>query len=597
MKPADMTQASPNGELKQQSAELLHATIMMVDDEPLMLEVLEVYLQEEGYRNFIAVDQSKQAIRILLREKPDVVFLDINMPEVDGFEILQTIRASRTTQHLPVIVLTSNTDAATKLKALELGATDFLEKPIDSSELALRLRNTLRAKAYQDKLAYYDGLTGLPNRTLFLERLNRAVTQARRTQSGLSVMNVSLDRFQNVNDSLGPLAGDRMLRQAAARLRQFVKSMTAAESQANSAEHAKTLARIGGDEFSILLPGLVESEQLGNISNQVLAMMRKVFVFENNEIFPTVSIGITRFPEDSSETESLVKHAGAANQLAKQEGRDNFQFYSAEISMRANERRSMEADLHRALERDELRLHYQPKVDAQSGDVIGMEGLIRWEHPKRGLVMPLQFIPLAEDSGLIISIGEWVINEACRQTRVWQNQGIDKLAVAVNVSACQFKQPGLSRIVKEACATNGLDPRYLVIELTEGLIMEDIEKTREVLHEIKKIGVSISIDDFGTGYSSLAYLKRFPIDELKIDRSFIADIPADVDDSAIIRAVVVMAESLELRVVAEGVETEQQLKFLSSLNCGSLQGNLFSPAVPADEFRAFVKLNRAGSSL
>jgi diguanylate cyclase (GGDEF)-like protein len=597
MKPADMTQASPNGELKQQSAELLHATIMMVDDEPLMLEVLEVYLQEEGYRNFIAVDQSKQAIRILLREKPDVVFLDINMPEVDGFEILQTIRASRTTQHLPVIVLTSNTDAATKLKALELGATDFLEKPIDSSELALRLRNTLRAKAYQDKLAYYDGLTGLPNRTLFLERLNRAVTQARRSQSGLSVMNVSLDRFQNVNDSLGPLAGDRMLRQAAARLRQFVKSMTAAESQANSGEHAKTLARIGGDEFSILLPGLVESEQLGNISNQVLAMMRKVFVFENNEIFPTVSIGITRFPEDSSETESLVKHAGAANQLAKQEGRDNFQFYSAEISTRANERRSMEADLHRALERDELRLHYQPKVDAQSGDVIGMEGLIRWEHPKRGLVMPLQFIPLAEDSGLIISIGEWVINEACRQTRVWQNQGIDKLAVAVNVSACQFKQPGLSRIVKEACATNGLDPRYLVIELTEGLIMEDIEKTREVLHEIKKIGVSISIDDFGTGYSSLAYLKRFPIDELKIDRSFIADIPADVDDSAIIRAVVVMAESLELRVVAEGVETEQQLKFLSSLNCGSLQGNLFSPAVPADEFRAFVKLNRAGSSL
>jgi EAL domain-containing protein (putative c-di-GMP-specific phosphodiesterase class I) len=324
--------------------------------------------------------------------------------------------------------------------------------------------------------------------------------------------------------------------------------------------------------------------------------MRKVFVFEGNEIFPTVSIGITRFPEDSSETESLVKHAGAANELAKQKGRNNFQFYSAEMSTRADERRSLEADLHHALEREELRLYYQPQIDTQSGKVIGMESLLRWQHPTRGLVLPLDFIPLAEENGLIIPIGEWVMKEACRQTRAWQIQGLDSLAVSVNVSARQFRKPGLSRIVEEALANSELDPRYLVIEITEGLVMEDIEMTSKVLHEIKENGVSISVDDFGTGYSSLSYLKRFPIDELKIDRSFLMDIPASEDDSAIVKAVIAMSNSLELNVVAEGVETEEQLAFLRKLNCNALQGYLFSVPLPEQEFSAFVINNRAGAS-
>jgi diguanylate cyclase (GGDEF)-like protein len=492
-------------------------------------------------------------------------------------------------------VLTSDTDAATKLKALALGATDFLEKPIDSSELALRLINTLTAKAYQDQLAYYDGLTGLPNRTLFIERLNGAVAHARRTQSGLSVMTVSMDRFQNVNDSLGPLAGDRMLREAAARLRKVIKRR-AVYGQADSGKLSKTLARIGGDEFSILLPDLVDDKEIANISRQILDAMRKVFVFEGNEIFPTVSIGITRFPQDSSETESLVKHAGAANELAKQKGRNNFQFYSAEMSTRADERRSLEADLHHALEREELRLYYQPQVDTQSGKVIGMESLLRWQHPTRGLVLPLDFIPLAEENGLIIPIGEWVMKEACRQTRAWQIQGLDGLAVSVNVSARQFRKPGLSRVVEEALANSELDPRYLVIEITEGLVMEDIEMTSKVLHEIKENGVSISVDDFGTGYSSLSYLKRYPIDELKIDRSFLMDVPASEDDSAIVKAVIAMSHSLELNVVAEGVETEEQLAFLRKLNCNALQGYLFSVPLPEQEFSAFVINNRDGAS-
>jgi diguanylate cyclase (GGDEF)-like protein len=592
MKPTDLSPISSEPELTPQSQRLLEATIMMVDDEPLMLDVLELYLYEEGYRNFIAVDQSTQAINTLLSEKPDVVFLDINMPEMDGFEILQAIRSNPATEHLAVIVLTSETDAATKLKALELGATDFLEKPIDSSELALRLRNTLTAKAYQDKLAYYDGLTALPNRTLFLQRLNGAVEHARHTGAGLSLMIVSMDRFQNINASLGPLAGDLILKQAAARLRKVTRQLVAMNYIGHEERH-RVLARIAGDEFSILLPGMLNDRSIREVGDRVLAVMRDAFAFEDNEIYSTVSIGISRFPTDSSETELLVKHAGAANKLAKREGRNNYQFYPSKMSARVNEQQRLDADLHHALERQELQLYYQPQVDTLTGSVIGMESLIRWNHPKRGLVSPLEFIPLAEENGLIIPIGKWVITEACRQTRAWQIEGLDKLKVSVNVSARQFRLPGLSWLIEEACANGELDPRYLVIEITEGLVMEDIDATAGLLHEIKEIGVSISVDDFGTGYSSLAYLKRFPIDELKIDRSFVADIPANDDDSAIIRAVIAMSHSLELNVVAEGVENEEQMNFLRNLNCDALQGHFFSPALPRQEFSDFVKRKRA----
>ncbi len=593
MKPTELPQASSEDELTLQPERLLEATIMMVDDEPLMLEVLELYLYEEGYRNFIPVDQSKQAISILLREKPDVVFLDIKMPEVDGFEILQAIRSDPATEHLAVIVLTSDTDAATKLKALELGATDFLEKPIDSSELALRLRNTLTAKAYQDKLAYYDGLTALPNRTLFLQRLDAAVEHARSAGSGLSLMILSMDRFQNVNASLGPLVGDFILKQAAARLRKVAREL-AEMCYIGQEERYRVLARIAGDEFSIFLPGLLDDREIKEVSKRILAVMRDVFVFEDNEIYSTVSIGISRFPTDSSEADSLVKHAGAANKLAKREGRNNYQFYPSEMTAQVNEQQRLEADLHHALERQELQLHYQPQIDARTGDVIGMESLIRWNHPERGLVPPLQFIPLAEENGLIIPIGKWVIREACRQTRAWQIEGLDKLKVSVNVSARQFRLHGLAQLIEEACADGELDPGCLVIEMTEGVVMEDIEATAALLHEIKEIGVSVSVDDFGTGYSSLAYLKRFPIDELKIDRSFIKEIPANDDDSAIVRAVIAMSHSLELNVVAEGVENKEQLNFLRNLNCNTLQGYFFSPALPQQEFSEFVKRKRAG---
>jgi diguanylate cyclase (GGDEF)-like protein len=507
---------------------------------------------------------------------------------------LRAIRANENTQHLAVIVLTSATDSATKLKALELGATDFLEKPIDSSELALRLRNTLTVKAYQDQLAYYDGLTGLPNRTSFLDRLNWSVAHAQRTDTGFSVMNISMDRFHHINDSLGPLAGDCILKQVAERLRGVIKVVEAGREMGQEGLSASA-ARIGGDDFSVLLPGLVDIDEITRIGEQVLAVMKDVFVFEGDEIHSTSSIGVARYPADSGETELLIKHAGAANALAKKKGRNNCQFYSAEMTAKADARRALEVDLHRALEQEQFQLYYQPQVDTGTSRIVGMEALVRWIHPERGSVPPDQFIPLAEEIGLILPLGEWVIKQACSQTRTWQLAGMGELEVSVNVSARQFKQPGLAQVVRDACNSCELDPGYLVLEMTEGLVMEDIEKTAKLLEEIKQIGVTISIDDFGTGYSALAYLKQFPIDELKIDQSFVADIPSNGEDSAIVKAVVAMSHSLDLRVVAEGVETEHQLNYPRNLNCDAIQGHFFCQPLAATEFEEFVRQNRAST--
>ncbi len=564
--------------------------IMMVDDEPLMLGILEVYLVQAGYRNFIALDDSTKAIDLIKEEKPDCLFLDIHMPEVNGFEILEAVRADPATRQLSVIVLTSDTDPATKLKALEMGVTDFLEKPVDSSELVLRLRNALIAKAYRDQLTYYDGLTRLPNRVLFQQRLEAGVISAQRNNHGLALMIVSVDRFQNVNDSLGPMAGDSVLIQISQRLGELARD--AGYDQRKGQEGtSRCLGRLGGDEFAISLPGLTSEEQIAEIGDQISQVMKKPFEVQGEEVVLTVSLGISRFPEDSFEAGQLLKHAGAAKEAAKKEGRNTLQYYTSEFTERANERRTMEADLHKALAGHQLRLHYQPQLNADSGRVSGMESLVRWRHPKRGLVQPDQFIPLAEENDLIIAIDAWVIEEACRQTRAWHMAGYEGLQVSVNVSARQFKQPDLARQIAAACQRAELEPSFLTVELTESLVMGNLDKTAKLLHDLKDIGVTVSVDDFGTGYSSLAYLKRFPIDELKIDRSFVRGVPEDHEDSAIVRAIVAMARSLDLEIVAEGVETSSQLEFLKGLECDRVQGLLMAAPLRDSEFVSFLAKN------
>jgi diguanylate cyclase (GGDEF)-like protein len=574
----------------QETGQFREDVIMMVDDEPLMLGILEVYLIEEGYRNFVAVDDSTRAIEMIHKEKPDCVFLDINMPEVDGFQILEKIRAHPDTRHLAIIVLTSDADPATKLRALEMGATDFLEKPIDSSELILRLRNTLTAKAYQDQLTYCDGLTRLPNRTLFQERLRAGVAHAHATKSGLTLLVVSIDRFQNVNDSLGPMAGDIVLQQIASRLRDVVKD-AGYDGRKGQEGTARCLARLGGDEFAISLPGIVNDADTIKIAEQIRASIKRPFEYLGEQVFLTASLGIAQYPEDSAEAGQLLKHAGAAKELAKKLGRNNLQHYSTEITERANQRRSMEADLHKALDNHQLRLHFQPQMESVSGRITGMEALVRWRHPKRGLVQPNEFIPLAEENDLIIAIDAWVIEQAARQTQAWHNVGYEGLRVSVNVSARQFNHPHLAASVAEACDRAKLSPRFLTVELTESLVMEDPVRTANLLQDIKDIGASIAIDDFGTGYSSLAYLKRFPIHELKIDRSFLADVPGDGDDAAIIKAIIAMAHTLDLHVVAEGVESGEQLEFLKQLGCDTVQGLLLGAPLRDSEFVSFLKQN------
>ncbi len=564
--------------------------IMMVDDEPLMLGVLEVYLQEQGYRHFVAVNDSTQAVETILRERPDCVFLDLNMPEVDGFEILERIRATPEIQHLAAIVLTSDTDPETKLKALELGATDFLEKPIDSSELVLRLRNTLRAKAYQDQLTYYDGLTRLPNRTLFLERLDACVSHAKQRHTDLALVMVSIDRFQAVNDSLGPMAGDEVMKNIAGRLRQVVND-AGANAHKSQDYGDRVVARMGGDEFAILLPDRMSKSEVVELAEEIREEIRKPFTFRGEQVFLTASIGMARYPHDAGEPGRLLKCAGAARELAKKNGGNCLEQYSNEITARADARRALESELHSAIKYEQLALYYQPQIDTGTGKMIGMEALVRWLHPSRGVVLPDQFIPLAEENDLIIEIDSWVLGEACRKTRAMQSAGFRDLNISVNVSARQFSNSEFAWAVADACTRAGLAPRFLTLELTESLVMENKEAAAKMLRQLKDIGVSVSIDDFGTGYSSLAYLKRFPIDELKIDRSFIIEIPGNNDDAAIVKAVVAMARSLELKVVAEGTETRAQYEFLKSNDCHAVQGHVISQALPEREFIAFAMKN------
>ncbi len=563
--------------------------IMMVDDEPLMTGILEVYLEAEGYENFIAVHDSSIAVESVLREQPDCLFLDLNMPGVDGFEVLTHLRANPETQHLAVIVLTSDTDSETKLKALELGATDFLEKPIDASEVILRLRNTLRAKAYQDQLTYCDALTRLPNRALFQERLESGVEYARQHRFDLALMVVSIDRFQAVNDSLGPMAGDDVLKQIANRLRSA--SNDGGFDRKGRDQGARCLARLGGDEFAISIPGRLGKSEVVEIAEDILDELRKPFDYRGKQVFLTASVGLARYSHDAGEASLLLKCAGAATESAKKQGGNMMQQFSKEITANADARRSLEADLHNALEKKELRLHFQPQIEVDTGRVSGMEALVRWHHPTRGLVVPDEFIPLAEESDLIRAIDSWVLEEACRQTRALHTAGYRGLNISVNVSARQFENPDLAWFVSNACAQSGVPPRSLTLELTESLVMADTVKAAKMLQQLKDIGVTISIDDFGTGYSSLAYLKRFPIDELKIDRSFIMEIPTRKDDSAIVKAVIAMARSLDLKVVAEGVETAAQMQFLKENNCHSAQGHVILEALPKQEFTSFLAQN------
>ncbi len=436
-------------------------------------------------------------------------------------------------------------------------------------------------------LAYYDGLTGLPNRTFYKELLSRALTLAQRYRRNMATLFVDLDGFKRINDTLGHDAGDQLLQEVAARLMQGVrKSDYVARAEEEEAQDA--VSRLGGDEFIVLLNELSRIEDAAIAANRILADLSQPFMLGGQEVFITASIGISLFPTDGADADALLKAADIAMYHAKNQGKNNFQFYAQSMNDATLERLNLENELHRAIERKEFLLYYQPKLDARSRNLVGIEALIRWEHPGKGMISPAEFIPLAEESGMIVRIGEWVLSAACRQNKAWRAMGLPSFNISANLSNRQFGDKGLIETVTRILKDSEMDPSHLELEITESTIMQSPERSIATLRRFKEMGIRISIDDFGTGYSSLNYLRRIPLDSLKIDRSFVMNINTSQDDAAIVRAIIAMAHSLKLRVIAEGVEKEEQFAFLRELGCDEVQGYLFSKPLPAEECVRFI---------
>lgn len=430
---------------------------------------------------------------------------------------------------------------------------------------------TERTRAEQEihQLANYDILTGLPNRNLLHDRLQQAIVQAARSQGSVGILFLDLDRFKGINDSLGHRAGDELLRTVAERLRVCVRE-------------SDTLARIGGDEFVIILSMVADEDGISSAATKVLGIISEPFVIEGQELYLTASIGIAVYPNDGIDVQTLLKHADLAMYQAKDMDRNNFQFFSSDLNVKVMERMVLESSLRKALDRNEFQLYYQPQIDVQTGAVVGFEALLRWLHPELGMISPDKFIPLAEETGLILSIGEWVIRSACKQIKAWQERGLPPARMAVNLSGRQFRSR-LDDVVAAILLETGLDARWLELELTESILMRNAAENLQLLQALAAMGCSLSIDDFGTGYSSLSYLKHFPLGRLKIDRSFVRDITTNPDDMAIAKIIIDMAHNLKLQVTAEGVEDHDQFALLKSYGCNEMQGFLFSKPVPADK--------------
>ena len=496
----------------------------------------------------------------------------------DAFAIEhRVVQASGATRHLHQQVEVIERDASGR--ALQLaGAVHDITRRKDTEEQIRRL-------------AYFDTLTGLPNRLLFTEQLHKALADAKREGQQVAIMFVDLDHFKRVNDTLGHGAGDELLRVVSARLAHSVRPLDVIGRDASQRE-GNSIARLGGDEFIIMLSELHGATDAAAVARRLVAALTEPVVIQCTELYISASVGIAMYPYDGVDIDTLLMNADTAMYRAKEAGRGGFQFYDRSMNARALERLVMEAMLRRALERNEFVLHYQPRISLETGCIVGAEALIRWQHPERGLVSPREFITLAEETSLVIPIGDWALAEVCRQSAAWQAQGVTPVPVAVNLASTHLRERNLPDLVTRVLQNNNLAPRLLEIEVTESILMADPELSVETARRLKEIGVHLSIDDFGTGYSSLSYLKKLPISALKIDQSFVRDLATDPDDAAIISAIIAMAHSLKLKVVAEGVETEAQRAFLKEHGCDEFQGYLISRPVEAKEFALLLERQR-----
>ena len=584
--------------------------ILVVDDNASKrLAIVAVLDRLE--QNIVTVESGRDALRALLEHEYAVILLDVQMPVMDGFETAELIRSRVMSEDTPIIFITAYTHAETDmLRGYSLGAVDFIFTPIipeilqakvsvfvdlfhkthalkqheehleglveqRTAALTAEIAERVEAQARLHHIAHHDALTGLPNRILFVERLKQVLSRAQWHKRLVAVLFIDLDRFKLVNDTLGHEAGDQLLRMASERLQACLRD-------------GDTLARFGGDEFAAFLDDIASPEDVPPIINDFLAALAEFFTIDGHEFSISGSIGISLFPNDGEDTKTLMKNADTAMYRAKQMGGNAFQFYRTDMNELALKRVEKETALRRALERSEFVLYYQPQFELSSGAVVGFEGLIRWQRPGIGLVQPLEFIPLLEETGLILPVSEWVLHTACVQHQAWVKAMPISLRIAVNISGRQFDGEFVE-MVKRIYQASCMDPLGLELEITESVLMKDSAQATEVLSQMDALGVRFAVDNFGTGYSSLSYLKRFPIDVLKIDPSFIHDVTTNEDDAAIVCAIITMARSLGIRSLADGVETREQLEFLRAQGCDLAQGNFFSIPLPAEEVTQLLK--------
>ncbi len=681
--------------------------VLVADDDPVMRLLMIEMLGQVGLDGIEAED-GRQALACFQSMAPDLVLMDVDMPNMDGFTACREIRQLETGAAVPIIMVTGGDDIEAVTNAYEVGATDFVSKPINWPILGHRVLYVLRASDaivrlriadahnravlaaipdtffrlskegyYLDyeqghdassalpvdkcvgkhiaevlpqeiadrlleqmhvvldtqhirsvdyelirfgsiehyearlvatganevlglvrdiserkrteeqirRLAYCDSLTGIPNRQAFLETLERELHRSKVGNKKFAVLFMDLDAFKRINDTLGHNVGDHLLKIVSERLRETIRP----SDLVSRGDQSHNLARLGGDEFTILIPDLERVENALNVAHRVKDAMRRPFLIDGHEIFVTASIGISLFPEDGDDCDSLLKYADTAMYHAKNCGKNNAKLYSSSLTMQIMSHVKLEVGLRKALKNEELYLLYQPQIDVRTSEIVGVEALVRWRHPERGIISPTEFIPLAEETGLIVPIGEWVLRTACIQARQWQKTTQRSLRMAVNLSAKQFKDENLTQIVLSALHDTGLDPRYLELELTEGTLMDDARATMATLEQLRAIGVYLSIDDFGTGYSSMNYLKRFDVRALKIDKSFICGLPQDTENAAITRAIIAMAHGLKMVVVAEGVETDEQLVLLEEYGCDMVQGYYLGHPSPQESITLMLQ--------
>ena len=544
--------------------------ILIVEDESIIAEDISDSLISLGYRITGMVYSGEEAIEAAAKCRPDLVLMDVNLQgEIDGITAAAEIRSRF---QIPVVYLTAYADENTLRRVNATKPFGYIVKPFEEKNLHTTIQLALHRHEY-------DSLTNLPNRSLLREQLNQVLEKQKELPAMIPVITLSVDRINRINSTLGHDIGDSVLCKVAQRL-------------SNCRENINIVARLEAAEFAIVIQPVTEKQDAAKIAQNILDIVAQPMIIKGSELYLTASIGISLSPSDASDGDQLLKNAYTAMYNSQQQGGNNYQFYLAKVANSSINIFTQETCLRNALKRSEFEVYYEPQIEIKTGKIIGAEALVRWNHPERGRVSPGEFIPMAEEMGLIAPLGEWVLETACRQTKAWQTQGLPPLRVAVNLSARQFEQKNLTERVSQILRETNLDPKCLELELTEGLILQDETAAHEAFTVWRDMGIRIAIDDFGTGYSSLSYPKRFPFDAIKIDKSFIRDIADDRQNAAITIAIIQMAHYMNMTVIAEGVENESELAFLCAHGCDEIQGYFFSPALPRDEFEALLKSDK-----